>query len=269
MALLPEVHVNLDRPTIQHIYQLFLPIVPGGALVIGYAMAHPQHVKCFVAGMGIGYYSLIAAAVFIAYVAGLMLFALSIHVGAMFSFWMGWLCGKIPRLLPIRNNVSTSQSHVWRTVAASFLGDELSPKPPTVEGATGLFTTSAQFTPPAPVSVYNYDVAWNDWYNVLQDYVLHAPPLNSEGYFLFTIVQATCWAVIAVSFHPRFSRHHPFALILVCALALLTALVQFIANYAYLKYDRLSALDFTARLVAAIRARDDPNRGGSIAVPKS
>lgn len=42
MSMFPEVHVTLDRPTINHIYQLFLPLVPGGTLVIGLRFTHPR-----------------------------------------------------------------------------------------------------------------------------------------------------------------------------------------------------------------------------------
>lgn len=141
MALLPDVHVNLDRPTIQHIYQLFMPVVPGGTLVIGFVFAHPDYLGRF-ATAGVGYYSRIAATVFIAYVAGLILYMLSVHVALILSTCLGALCQSNPKLRPVRDNSAVSQNHVWRTVANAFLGRQLAPTPPTLAGSGGLFTTA-------------------------------------------------------------------------------------------------------------------------------
>jgi hypothetical protein len=268
MALLPDVHVNLDRPTIQHIYQLFLPLVPGGALVIGLLSAHPDWFGRFGAASGVGYYSRIAGIIFLAYAVGLMLFLLSVHFGALLTYYLGNLCARSPKLRPIRTNLSISQNRVWRTVAAEFLGKQLAPTPPALPGVD-LFTDTTNLPPPVPLSVQRYDVDWLDWYNVLQDFVLRGTPvLAPDVYFLFTIVQATGWAVIIVSFYSLLGRHHPVALSVVALLVLFTAMVQFMANYFYQQFDRLMPADFTARLLAEIRAREDANRGGAPPKPQ-
>lgn len=93
------------------------------------------------------------------------------------------------------------------------------------------------------------------------------PILAPEIYFLFTIIQATGWAVIIVSVHSNLGGHHPVGLVVLILLVVLTALVQFGANYFYLKFDRLIATDFTARLLAEIRAREDANRNAPGAPP--
>ena len=261
MALLPDVHVNLDRPTIQHIHQLFLPFVPGGSLVVGFALTHPEYLGYFGAASAVGYFSRVTAVVFVAYVAGLMLFALSVHFGALFSAVLSDLSGRSPKLRPFRKNQLISQNRVWRTVANAFLGDGLAPDPPTIVGSNGVFTTSAAFASPAPPSVQGYDMAWNDWYNVLQDYVMRGVPiLAPEIYFLFANIQATGWAIIIVSLGSRLGRHHLVAVFVIALLVILTASAQFGATYLYLKYDRLMAPDFTARLLAEIRAREDATR---------
>jgi len=258
MPLLPEVHVSLDRPTIQHIYQLFLPFFPGGTLVLGLALAHPDSLAYFAASRGIGYSSLIVAAVFLAYVAGLMLYVASFHFGGFLSTGVNQLCWRSPKCRPARNNSSISQNHVWRTVAAAFLGKQLTPSPPAGVPGSGLFTNSTHFPSPTPPSVQQYDIDWNDWYNVLQDYVLRGVPvLPPDAFFLFTIIQATGWALLVVSVPSRLGRHHPVALLVIALLVVLSALTQFAANYFYFNYDRLPATDLTARLLAEIRARDD------------
>ena len=260
MSLLPEVRLNLDRPTIQHIYELFLPIIPGGTLVMGLLSARPEWLVHLGAASGVGYYSRIAGIVFLAYVAGLMLFVLSIHVGGLLMGALNEIYSRSPKLRPVRINLSISQNRVWRTVADAFLGKQLAPTPPALSGS-GLFTNSTQFQQPVPAAVLQYDQDWNDWYNLLQDYVLRGiPVLANEAFFLFTITQATGWAIIVVSANSHFGRHHPISLFIVALLVLLTALLPFLASYYYQRFDRLSALDFTARLLAEIRAREDAGR---------
>jgi hypothetical protein len=269
MPMIPDVHVNLDRPTIQHIYQLFMPIVPGGTLVIGFVLVHPDYLARLAAS-GIGYYSRIAAMVFVAYAVGLLLYALSVHFAFIVNTCLAHVVGRSQKLRPLRNNASISQNHVWRTVANAFLGEQLAPVPPTLlGGSTSLFMNSTHCDQPIPPNVQQYDTDWNDWYNVLQDYVLRgAPILAPEIYFLFSIVQATGWAIVVVSGPSRIARHHPLGLVAVALLIVLTALVQFGATYVYLNYDRLSAMDFTARLLTEIRAREAANRFGSDAQPQ-
>jgi hypothetical protein len=260
--MLPEVHVNLDRPTIHHIYELFLPLFPGGALVVGLVVAHPQF-SIRAAAAGIGYYSRVTAVVFVAYAAGLILYALSTLFGALLSFSLTNLYFGNPKLRPVRNNRTISQNHVWRTVAATFLGQPLVPPPP----ATGLFTT----VPPPPQlatqHVLQYDLDWNDWYDVLQDYVLRkAPLLPPEAHFFWTIIQATGWAFAVLSLQPGLGRHWSI-LIVVVPVVVLSALIQFGSTYSYFKYDRLTPADFTARLLAEIRQREDASRGVAPASP--
>ena len=256
MAMLPEVHVNLDRPTIHHIYELFLPLFPGGVLVAGLVVAHPQF-SIRAAAVGIGYYSRVAAVVFVAYTAGLILYALSTIFGALLSFLLTNLYFGSAKLRPFRNNRTISQNHVWRTVASTFLGQQLVPPPP----ATGLFTTVPPAPQPAAQNELQHDLDWNDWYDVLQDYVLRkAPLLPPDAHFFWTIIQATGWAFAVLSLQPGLGRHWSI-LIVVAPVVLLCALIQFGATYTYFKYDRLTSADFTARLLAEIRQREDASRG--------
>ncbi len=263
MAMLPEVHVNLDRPAIQHIYQLFLPFVPGGTLVTGLILAHPRF-SPLASATSFGRYSRITVAAFAAYIAGLMLYALSVYFGAILSAVASNLWFKIPKWRPFRNNIVISQNRVWRTVAARFLDNPLTPAPPALPG-TGLLTTSVQFPQPAPPSVLQHDADWNDWYNVLQDYVLRGNyVLPADTLFVWTIIQATGWAFIFLSLHGEFGRHWSVLAVL-APIVLFSALIQFAATYTYYKFDRLTPADFTARLLVEIRAREDASRGiGSV-----
>ncbi len=266
MALLPDLHVNLDRPTIQHIYQLFLPIVPGGTLVIGILAAHPNYLKQLATATGVGYYSLVATTVFIAYSAGVMLYAFGVHFGLLLSTFVGVVFDRNQKLRPFRENLSISQNHVWRTVADAFLGKQLAPAPPTLPGSDGLFTNATHFpSVPVPPIVQQYDTDWNDWYNVLQDYVLRSmPALAPEVYFLFTIAQATGWAVIITSLHAHIVRNHLLSFVVIAFVVSATALVQFGSNFFYRRYDRLAATDLVARLLTEVRARENADRLASV-----
>jgi hypothetical protein len=188
-----------------------------------------------------------------------MLYALSVHFAALLSMATSSLVFKNPQKRPYRDNALISKNPVWRTVAAAFLGDKLTPTVPTPEGSS-LKTTALQFTAPVPPSVIQHDSDWNDWYNVLQDYLLRGRYiLTTDALFFWTIIQATGWAFILVSLQPGHRRWAVFAVVV--PVVLLSALLQFGANFAYWKYDRLTAADFTAQLVAEVRARQDASRG--------
>lgn len=68
-------------------------------------------------------------------------------------------------------------------------------------------------------------------------------------------LQATCWALVALSI---VSRIGVVWIVLFFMLVLLPcALTMFMTTYSYQKHDRLAAADFTARLLAEIRKLED------------
>ena len=217
---------------------------------MGLVLAH-QSLSPLGATTTLGRYSRIGVAVFGAYITGLMLYALSFYFGSILSVTASNLCFRVQRWRPFRNNITISQNHVWRTVAASVLGSQLTPPPP---AGGGLTTSSSQFTapPPIPPSVLQHDIDWNDWYNVLQDYVLRGTYiLSSDTLFFWTIVQATSWAIVFLLLHVGLGGHWYIAI--PASLVILTALLPFGAVYTYFKFDRLTAADFTARLLIELR----------------
>jgi hypothetical protein len=255
MAMLPEVHVSLDRPTIQHIHQLFLPLVPGGTLVLGLILTHP-HSAALAAVQGLRDYQRIALIVFFSYSAGLILYAASGYFASILSLSVATLYYRILKKTTVRNNLKFSQNRVWRTVAAKFLDTQLAPPPPPGGSST---TTALPFPPnTAPQPVLQHDFDWNDWYNVLQDYLLRGVQiLSNDVLFFWTMVQATGWAFLVLSLDHRRGRHHHWLALLLLPVILISALIQFLSFYGYFKYDRLIAADFTARLLTEIRARED------------
>lgn len=203
--------------------------------MVGLLLIHP----CFAAvaeTLSMHPYIFVAVVVFASYVAGLILFSASHLFSLLLWLVLVWLSSKL-KWTPSRSNTKISGNPVWRRVAAAFLGDELKP------------------VVPASASADWEDQMWNDWYNILQDYVLRSVPvLRSETHFIVTIVQATSWAIIILSI---ISRIETIWTILFFLLFLLPyAATPFATQYGYRKYDRLSPPDLVARLLAEIRGRE-------------
>jgi len=241
MALLPEIHVNFDQLTFERVYQVFLPLVPGGTLVGGLILAYPQRIRDVEATLGLGRYSRVVVLISSIYLVGFILYGFSLAISGNCSLF---LANIVPKAwMPGRPNDGPSKSWVWRCVAREFLGQSLSPPPPAM--------------PALPLS--ENDVLWQDLYNVLQDYVLRGVPvLSNEFYLLFTYLQATGWALFYLYWRTALRGH--WSVIVVCAILILSTVPgPFVANFFYWKYDRLTAWDFMSRLINEIKIRDKAN----------
>jgi len=238
MSILPEIHVNLGQVTFERIYQVFLPLIPGGTLVGGLVLAYPQRVHDAEVTLGLGSYSRTAVFLCSIYLAGFILYGFSLTISGNFSVLLANIVPKV--WLPGRPNEGASKSWVWRCVAQEFLGQSLSPPPPA--------------SPAPPLS--GNDVHWQDLYNILQDYVLRGVPvLSNEFYLLFTYLQATGWALFYLYWRTALRGHR--SIIVVCTILILsTAPGPFVANFFYWKYDRLTPWDFISRLINEIKIRE-------------
>lgn len=260
--MLPEVHVSLDRLTIQHIYQYVLPFVPGSTLVIGILWANSLF-HGLSGASGLEYLLRIAALAFIAYAVGLMLYALSAIFGSFVSTLTAMVWFSNPKWRPSRDNKTISRNRVWRNVTVNFLGTQLTPRPPDLPNAN-VYTAADQFFPNVPIAVQQYDAEWNDWYNVLQDYVLRGGgfPLAPEVAFFLNIIQATGWSSILLTLYLWHGGHWGL-LTVEAAIVLDLATASFAAVYNYYKYDRLTPADLIARLLVEIRKRPDGERSSA------
>ncbi len=239
MSMLPEVHVNFDQLTFERVYQIFLPLIPGCTLVGGLLMAHPQGTSALAAALGLGRYARIGALICCVYVVGLILYGFGVVITSYCSMLLAWLFGKIKIPFPERQNQVPSKSTIWRRVASEFLGT-LTPLPP---------------SPPLPPIAGN-DVEWQDFYNVLQDYVLRRSPiLHNELLLLFTNLQAAGWALTYLFWRTALRGHWSVILVSII-LILFTASFPFGVNFVYWKYDRLTPWDFTARLINEIKIHE-------------
>jgi hypothetical protein len=237
MALLPEIHVNFDQLTFERVYQIFLPLIPGFTLVGGLMFAHPHSTYAVAVALGMGRYSRVAVLLCSVYVVGLILYGFSVGVTGNCSVLLAMSIGKI--WPPIRQNEGLSKSTIWRRVAAEFLGS-LTPLP-------------AGLSLPA---IGGNDVEWQDFYNVLQDYVLRGiPVLHNELLLLFTYLQATSWALIYLYWRTAMRGHWSILVVSITTI-IFSATLPFAVNFFYWQYDRLTPWDFTARLINEIKMRE-------------
>ena len=92
---------------------------------------------------------------------------------------------------PRRPNEIPSRSTIWRRVASEFLGT-LTPLP----------------TAPNAPGIIGNDIEWQDFYNVLQDYVLRGSPVLPKDFLLvFTYLQATGWALLYLYWRTALNGH--------------------------------------------------------------
>jgi hypothetical protein len=245
--MIPQVHFNFGPTSLDRFYQFALPVVPGGVFVGGALMAHAAMWQSLRDTLGLGQYGTLLAVLFAAYVAGVVLFAFSAMVTAVVTG-----VGAIPfnSWKPIRDSYFLSQCTIWRQVAAKFLG-ELAPVLP---------------TNPAPVSVTEkimrpmkdltekrqHDELWEEWYRILQDYLLrNVPILPDEMIFVWIALESTGWAAVVLSFVNPHIRH--WAVYGVAGILILSgALLPLLTGLSYMGSERLTYWHFTARLLAEI-----------------
>ena len=112
-----------------------------------------------------------------------------------------------------------------------------------------------------------HNAQWQEWYNVLQDYLLPGTPvLDADAAFVLLGVQATGWAVICLSVLSGHTLHWA-----IVALAWFFVFVgstfYFFSALAYATSDRLTYWDFTARLLAEIRKMELRENSGQASLP--
>jgi hypothetical protein len=237
MALLPEIHVNFGQLAFERIYQLFLPFVPGSTLVSGLIITHPAYAHTIAVTLELGRYSRFAVLLCIVYIVGLLLYGFSIFITGNCTILLGFIIGK--KWPPRRQNLVPSQSTIFRRVASEFLGNSLTPTPTQL---------------PAPAFTGN-DVEWQDFYNVLQDYVLRGIAVApNEALLFFYYLEATGWSLLYLYFRSPL-RGHWSVVVLSISVIFLGATFPIGSNYFYWKNDRLTPWDFIARLINEIRSR--------------
>jgi hypothetical protein len=249
--MFPQIHFNFGPTSVDKLYQILLPLVPGSVVVAGALVLNPSLRGQLTGIHDANSYVWIGILIFCSYVVGYILYAFSgtatglISGGLLlvFNFWN-----------PERPNFLLSQRTIWRRVSAQFLGD-LAPvepqMPPITAAAIADVGTMFQTNVNARLE---YNAQWQEWYNVLQEYLLRGTPmLNPDATFVLVGVQATGWAVICLSV---VSGHvlHWTVVALAWVFVFVGSTFYFFSTLSYVTSDRLTYWDFTARLLAEIRS---------------
>ncbi len=251
--MVPQVHFNFGPTSFDRLYQLSLPLIPGSVFTGGLLLAHPALGFSLRNALGLSQYAGLVTLVFAAYVVGFVLFASSsILAGIAFGIAQGLV---FRSWIPTRWSWLFSQCTAWRKVAARFLGEELAPALPGNQPASSVMEKIM-----APMKdladKQQHDALWEEWYRILQDYLLRdVPIISNEIAFIWVGLQATGWAGVALCFVNPSARHWAVYM-LASVFILFGALFPFLATLTYLGTERLSYWDFTARLLAEVRAQE-------------
>lgn len=247
--MLPQIHFNFGPTAFDRIYQLSLPIIPGGVFVGGLFQARPDLFITLRSAVSLHPYASFAVFVFAAYVAGFVLFGVSAMLTGIVS---GITQGLVLRSwTPLRASYSLSQCTIWRQVASKFLG-ELAPALPENPAPT---TVIEKVTRPMKqlTEKRQNDELWEEWYRILQDYLLRGTPLiSNDAWFVWIAAHATAWAIVFLAFVNTHVRHW-WAYVPAVILILLGSLFPFLITLSYVSSERLAYWDFTARLLAEIK----------------
>ena len=262
--MFPQIHLNFGPTSVDKLYQIALPLIPGSLVVAGTLVLRPSLRSQLAPIYDPHSYVWLGILILCAYVVGYILYALSGTMAGLvsgglyvlvFHFWKN----------PERPNFMLSQQATWRKVAAEFLGKSLAPAepPPIAITPENIGTAGSMFTESFNARK-EHNAQWQLWYNVLQDYLLSGTPiLSPDAAFVLLGMQAAGWAVIYLSV----LSSHALSWTIV-ALAWVFVFVgssfYFFSALSYVTSDRLTYWDFTARLLAEIRKAksdtgDQPN----------
>jgi len=237
----PTLGIDFGKVSFHRFYQLFLPFLPGGTLLIGLVLAYPDFFRRMMAAPGLGRYSQVSALAFGSYVVGLFLYGFSYSLCSLLERVGFALVVKL--FPPYRNNIELSKRHAWRRAAANLLGPDVIPRWPGTGGGEEVSLALAE------ISDERWDHEWNDWYNGLQDYFYGLKfPLPVDFQLLWYHLQATGWAVLLIYFKTPLRGH--WSVLLVTFTVILYALVfRLIPAYTYWSSDRLVYWQFLSRIL--------------------
>src|SRR6202044_1809422 len=108
----PSLGIDFGKVSFHRFYQLFLPFLPGGTLVLGLVLAYPDCFHRAKLTLEMGHYSRLAMLFFGSYGAGLLLYGFALAVSTICQL-IGWAA--ITKLWPpTRNNLDFSKRVAWR-----------------------------------------------------------------------------------------------------------------------------------------------------------
>lgn len=253
--MIPQVHFNFGPTSFDRFYQLSLPLIPGGVFAGGLMITRADLTDPLRNAFAFHPYVGIAAFLFAAYVLGFVFFGLgALLTGSISAVAQGFA---FRSWTPARWSYVLSQCTIWRQVATSFLGSELAPEMPKGEPTCSAFEKiKAQIAELG--NKRRHDELWEEWYRILQDYLLRDVPLiSNDVLFVWVAIQGTGWAMLTLSVVSPRLRH--WSIYLGASLIVLfSAGLPLLTTLNYLASERLPYWDFTARLLAEVRGVNNP-----------
>src|SRR5713226_6738308 len=174
--MIPQVHFNFGPTSFDRFYQLTLPVIPGGVFTGGFLLTRPDLSVALRGAFAFHPYASTVAFIFATYVVGFLFFGFSAMLTGIVS---GITQGLVFRSwVPLRASYLLSQCTNWRQVAATFLGD-LAPAIPSNPPPASVIEKITRPIKEATERL-KHDELWEEWYRVLQDYLLRDVPQVSN-----------------------------------------------------------------------------------------
>lgn len=222
-----------------------IPLVPGFTLLLALLFGRSAWFLHVGEQLGLTGFEKTAVLICAAYACGFMLHFISLGIAGLLTsvalpFVLRLAHQKWNRPT-LRNNLGSSRGATWRVVATLFLGDLV--PPPTLQGTKWDDKIDA------------YDGVWQEWYNVLQEYLWKDQPIiPPEVWATLGGLQASGWAVLISGVYVPVLSHWVAAIPAILAIFLAIAL-PIIAVFNYYKFDRANYWVYTAKLLAEIHER--------------
>jgi hypothetical protein len=213
----PDIKLDFSRVTYPNVLEIIAPIVPGGILAVGTLVLNPSLAARLLSNPYLGYKSRLVVAIFISYVAGLLLNLLVNYM----SYFVGYMVGYFltPKILP--PPPTPWRNLHWRKIARRFLGPDLAPttddlyfkdvheqKLKEVEAIQDPQerTTQKKFAEDffLPKSIADADWYW--WYQVLGKYITTPQLWAAPWQYFLSMMHTGSWAVILLMVLNH--RHH-------------------------------------------------------------
>lgn len=262
---MPDIKLDFSQVTYSGVLEIVAPVVPGGILAIGTLVLNPSLAAVLLSSPYLGYRSRLVAAVFISYVAGLVLHLLVGYSSYLVGYMIGWLFGS--KLIP--DPPTPWKNLMWRRMARIFLGPNLAPSTDDLyfknlheqesKKADAIEDPAARANQKKfveefflPKSIADGD--WYSWYQVLSKYFAKPSGWAAPSQYFLSMVHAASWAVILLMALTH--RHHWFAWVL-CLIGLFFG--NGVAWFSGGMFSDPYGTEQTAELLRALKHSNEPD----------
>lgn len=222
-GVVPDIKLDFSRVTYSNVLEIIAPIVPGGILAVGTLVLNPSLASKLLSNPYLGYRSRLVLAIFVSYVAGLLLNLLVSYASYFVGYMLGLTLGS--KLFP--NPPTPWTCLQWRKLARKFLGADLAPetdelyfkdlhqqklKETEAIPDAGQRASQSQFVQEFFRPKIESDVAWYWWYQTFEKYFATPQSIAAPWRYFLSMLHTASWAVILLMALNH--RHHWFAWVL-------------------------------------------------------